>query len=133
MRFTRLSSDAQPSVLIVNPNPDLCLVFTDRLKAKGYEVESVPDGKTCLERIRHHGFDAMLLSEHLPDQDGLSLFNAIRTIQRDLPVIFLTVTGPSPVALQQGAFAVFTLPCEREELYSLLQKGIKGIPTMEKL
>jgi DNA-binding NtrC family response regulator len=132
MPFMRLSSDAQPSALIVHLDPDVCLSLTHRLTAKGYEVESVPDGKTCLERMRHQGVDAMLLSEHLSDHHGLSLLNPIRVMDPTLPVIFVTGAGPSPMALQRGAFAVIALPCEREEPYSLLQKGIKGFPMMEK-
>jgi DNA-binding NtrC family response regulator len=111
-------------VLIVNPDPDMRLSLTDGLTANGYHVESVQDGKTCLQRIQERVFNAVLLSEHLPDQDGLSLLEAIHTSQATLPVILLTVSGPSPSALQRGACAVLLLPYQRGELLHILQKAI---------
>lgn len=119
-----MNAASHPSVLIVNPDPDMCLGLTDGLMANGYHVESVQDGKTCLKRIQDKVFKAVLLSEHLPDQDGLSLLEAIRTTHATLPVIILTVSGPSPSALQRGAFAVLILPYERGELLHILQKAI---------
>lgn len=115
---------SHPSVLIVNSDPDMCWGLTDGLTANGYHVESVQDGKSCLERIQQRVFKAVLLSEYLPDQDGLSLLETIRATHATLPVIFLTVSGPSPSALQQGAFAVLILPYERGELLHILQKAI---------
>src|SRR5215831_1664988 len=123
--FTRLSKDSPPSVLVVDPDPDICSGITDLLTAKGWKVHRVPDGKTCLEQIQHQGFDAILLREYLPDMDGLSLLNVLRIRRRGTPVIFLTGSGPSPMALQRGACAVVTLPYEREELSSLLQSVIR--------
>lgn len=123
--FTRPSNDlSHPSVLIVNSDPDMCLGLTDGLTTNGYHVESAQDGKTCLQRIQERLFNAVLLSEHLPDQDGLSLLEAIHSSQATLPVILLTVSGPSPSALQRGAFAVLLLPYERDELLHILQKAI---------
>lgn len=123
--FTRLSNaPSRPSVLIVNGNPDICSGFTNRLTAKGYDAESVLDGKTCFERIQHKAFSVLLLHDRLPDQDGLSLLTAIRFLQPTLPVIITTAAGPSPVALQRGAFAVLLLPYLADELDDLVQRAI---------
>lgn len=125
LHFTRPSNAlSHPSVLIVNPDPDMCLGLTDGLTTNGYHVESAQDGKTCMQRIQERVFSAVLLSEHLPDQDGLSLLEAIHSSQATLPVILLTVSGPSPSALQRGAFAVLVLPYERDELLHILRKAI---------
>jgi DNA-binding NtrC family response regulator len=84
MRFANPHSlpdtPSQRSVLIVNPSEDICLGLTDRLTARGYHAESVQDGRMCLERIRPRVFSAVLVSAELPDQDGLSLLDTIRTI-----------------------------------------------------
>ena len=49
--FGRLSKDSPPSVMVVDPDPNICSGITDLLTAKGYQVQSVPDGKTCLAQI----------------------------------------------------------------------------------
>jgi len=120
--FTRLSNASpQLPVLIVNSDREIRWAFTERLTAKGYEVESAPDGKTCLERIQHQDFSVVLLSSHLPDQDGISLLTAIRFMHPRLPVIFMTAAGQSPIALERGAFAVLPLPCPADEFYDVVQ------------
>jgi CheY-like chemotaxis protein len=124
MTFVSRTSHPPPSVLIACAHPDICFFFNDCLTTKGYEVETVQDGKTCFERIQQHAFSAVLLNYRLPDLDELFLLTAIRTIQPTLPVIITTAAGPSPVALQRGAFAVLPLPCGLEELYDTVQRAI---------
>jgi two-component system response regulator HydG len=122
MTFVPRTSNPPPSVLVVNGSPDICSVFADCLATKGYETESVLYGASCVERLQRHAFSAVILHDRLPDQDGLSLLTAIRTIHATLPVIVTTVAGPSPGALQQGAYAVFVLPYRCDELYDTLQR-----------
>ena len=124
MTFDPRTSNPPPSVLIVNGSPDICSGFADCLTAKGYKAESVLDGASCVERIQRHAFSALILHDRLPDQDGLYLLSAIRTIHPTLPVIITTVAGRSPVASQQGAYAVLVLPYERDDLYDTLQRAI---------
>ena len=126
MTFVTRSSEAltPPSVLAVNGNPDICEGFAQLLTPKGYEVESVFCGKTCLERIQSRAFSALILHDRLPDQDGLDLLTAIRTIQPRLPVIVTATREPSPDARQQGVFAVLLLPYRREELCDILQRAV---------
>ena len=133
MTFVTRSSDAltPPSILIACADPDLCFFFNHCLTAKGYKVETVPDGKTCFERIQQHAFSAVLLNHRLPNLDIPFLVTAIRTIQPTLPVIVTTVMGPSPVLLQRGAFDVLSLPCLRDELYDTLQRAISPTTTCD--
>jgi DNA-binding NtrC family response regulator len=79
----------------------------------------------CLDRIRQRVFSAVLVSADLPDQEGLSLLDTIRTMHPTLPVIVLSFEGPSPIARQRGAFAVLRLPYEPNELYDILQRAIR--------
>jgi DNA-binding NtrC family response regulator len=65
------------------------------------------------------------VSADLPDQEGLSLLDTIRTMHPTLPVIVLSFEGPSPIARQRGAFAVLRLPYEPNELYEILQRAIR--------
>jgi DNA-binding NtrC family response regulator len=123
--FTRLSNASpQLPLLIVDSDREIRTSFTEKLTAKGYEVENAPDGKTCLERIQYQDFGVVLLRSHLPDQDGISLLTAIRFIHPRIPVIFMTSAGPSPIALERGAFAVLLLPCPADEFYDVVQRAI---------
>ena len=128
MTLVTRSSDAGPPPLIlaVIDNPDVCEGFAQLLTPKGYEVASVRDGRTCLERIQQDAFSALLLHACLPDQYGLDLLTAIRAIQPQCPIIVTTTRESCPDALQQGAFAVLVLPYRREDLVDILQRAISS-------
>jgi CheY-like chemotaxis protein len=53
---------SRPSVLIVNPSEDICLGLAARLTARGYHVETVQDGRMCLDRMEHRHFGAVLVN-----------------------------------------------------------------------
>ena len=116
MTLVTRSSDAGPPPLIlaVIDNPDVCEGFAQLLTPKGYEVASVRDGRTCLERIQQDAFSALLLHA------------AIRAIQPQCPIIVTTTRESCPDALQQGAFAVLVLPYRREDLVDILQRAISS-------
>jgi DNA-binding NtrC family response regulator len=126
MTFVTRSSDSPPpqSVLIACADPDICLSFMHCLTAKGNDVESVSDGKACLERIQQRGFSAVIVNHRLPILDCPLLITEIRKIQPTLPIIFSTVVGALPIRDQQSTVAVLQLPCLRDELYESLQQAI---------
>lgn len=116
-----------PAILTVNGNPDIRESFAQLLTSNGYEVETVSYGETGLERIQHRAFNAVILHDRLPDQDGLILLTTIRSIQPRLPVIVTTAAEAYPVI--DDAFAVLVLPYRREELLDILQRAILATTT----
>ena len=57
-----------------------------------YHVLTAESGAEALELLKNHRVDLFLLDLHMPDMDGLELFEHIREIPwaEELPVIFLT-------------------------------------------
>lgn len=57
-----------------------------------YQVLTAKSGEEALELLKNHRVDLFLLDLHMPEMDGLELFDHIRDIPwaEDLPVIFLT-------------------------------------------
>jgi DNA-binding response OmpR family regulator len=58
-------------VLVVEDDPDIVELIDHYLKAEGFEVESLADGRRALERLRAGGFGLLILDLQLPGLDGL--------------------------------------------------------------
>ena len=57
------------------------------LKAKGYEVETVSNGRDALDRAASRHYDLIILDENMPGISGLETLAEIKQTQPDVPVI----------------------------------------------
>ncbi len=60
------------------------------LQQKGYDVETVTNGRDALEKVRSHAFDLVFLDENMPGLTGLETLQGIKEIQPSLPVVMVT-------------------------------------------
>ncbi|HKE83811.1 MAG TPA: ATP-binding protein [Vicinamibacterales bacterium] len=88
-----ITADREPRarVLVADDNADM-REYLGRILRPSYHVESVPDGKTALDRIRANPPDLILTDVMMPNLDGFGLLSAIRGDEhlRSLPVIMLS-------------------------------------------
>ena len=107
--------------LVVEDDPDIVELIEHYLRAEGFEVEAIGDGRRALERLRTSSFQVVLLDLQLPGMDGLSLCGEIRRDRRTraLPVIMLTARGDESdrvVGLEVGADDYVVKPFSPKEL-----------------
>lgn len=107
--------------LVVEDDPDIVELIEHYLKAEGFEVEGIADGRQALERLRGGGYDVAILDLQLPVLDGLSLCAELRRDKRTraLPVIMLTARGDEAdrvVGLEVGADDYVVKPFSPKEL-----------------
>jgi DNA-binding response OmpR family regulator len=107
--------------LVVEDDPDIVELIEHYLKAEGFEVEGIADGRQALERLRAGGCDVAILDLQLPGLDGLSLCAELRRDERTqaLPVIMLTARGDEAdrvVGLEVGADDYVVKPFSPKEL-----------------
>lgn len=60
------------------------------LKAKGYEVETVNNGRDALDALDRERFSLILLDENMPGLSGLETLTLIHQNHPDIPVIMIT-------------------------------------------
>lgn len=79
-------------ILVVDDEDDVRDVIQLNLDREGYHVTTAPDGKTALEMLGKHRYDAAILDVMMPGMDGLDLCRAIREDKslHNLPVLLLT-------------------------------------------
>ncbi len=107
--------------LVVEDDPDIVELLEHYLRAEGFTVDALGDGKKALDRIRLQRYDLLVLDLQLPGLDGLSLCAEVRRDQRtrDVPVVMLTARGDEAdriVGLEMGADDYVVKPFSPKEL-----------------
>lgn len=87
------SAEALNRVLVVEDDPHLAAGVMENLRAEGYEVAAVSDGRAALEWLRANSCALIVLDVMLPELDGLAVCRALREGGNNTPVLFLTARG----------------------------------------
>lgn len=95
-------SDAPPApcrILYIDDDPGLGRLVQRALQARGYCVELAANGEEGLARARAGGIDLIALDHHMPDRTGLDLLPVLRALPEPPPVIYVTGSEDSRVAV----------------------------------
>jgi len=77
-------------VLVVDDEPDTCLVLKSVLEEDRFLVDSFNDPLLALKNFRASLYDLLLLDIKMPTMNGYELFIRIRNIDSKVKVCFLT-------------------------------------------
>ncbi|MEE3058082.1 MAG: sigma 54-interacting transcriptional regulator [Pseudomonadota bacterium] len=120
-------ASSNPNLLLVDDDKSLLRLLTIRLEGEGYEVTAVEDGQSALRKLQNENYDVVLSDLLMPGFDGLSLFEEIMGLRKDIPVILMTAHGTiadAVAATQRGVFGFLPKPVDHDELRALLQKAL---------
>jgi two-component system, OmpR family, alkaline phosphatase synthesis response regulator PhoP len=122
--------------LVVEDDPDIVELIDHYLRAEGFEVEAVGDGRRALERLRAAAYHVVILDLQLPGLDGLSLCSELRRDKRTsaLPVIMLTARGDEAdrvVGLEVGADDYVVKPFSPKELVARVRALMRRLERHE--
>jgi len=104
-------------LLVVDDNELNRDMLSRRLGARGFQVETSPDGKDALQRIETEVFDLLLLDVMMPEVSGIDVLRKLRErwSESDLPIIMATArdaTEDVVEALSLGANDYVTKPLD---------------------
>ena len=105
-------------ILVVEDERTIAEAVAARLRAEGFEVETVGDGPGAVEAARRGGPDAIVLDVMLPGFDGLEVCRRIQA-ERPVPVLMLTARDDETdllIGLAVGADDYLTKPFSMREL-----------------
>jgi two-component system response regulator CpxR len=111
------------SILIIDDDAELCELVTEYLEDEGFDVDSVHDGVTGVERCLAVGPDLVILDVMLPGLGGFAVLGRIREASR-VPVIMLTARGEEVdriVGLEMGADDYLPKPFNPRELVARIR------------
>ncbi|MFI9358014.1 response regulator [Streptomyces lydicus] len=116
-------------VLVVEDEPPLMRALEINLKARGYDVETAPDGAHALRRAAARPPDVVLLDLGLPDMDGNDVIKELRGWSRaSILVVSARRTSQEKVtALDAGADDYITKPFDMDELLARLRAAARRV------
>lgn len=109
-------------ILIVEDDPNIAKMIAATLAIGGYDSAICANGREAVERAAAEAFDVMLLDVMLPDMDGFTVIQHIRSDR--LPVIFLTAmqdVADKVRGLKLGAEDYIVKPFEAVELLARVE------------
>lgn len=75
------------TILIVDDEANIRLLYEKELRAEGYETLLARDGNEALAKVKQDDIDLVLLDIKMPGMDGLDLLNRIMNINPQMPVV----------------------------------------------
>jgi len=114
-------------VLVVEDEPPIARALAINLRARHYEVDVAPDGRTALDLAATHHPDVVLLDLGLPDLDGTEVIAGLRGWS-DVPIVVLSARATSDdkvEALDAGADDYVTKPFAMDELLARLRAALR--------
>ncbi|KPK63206.1 MAG: chemotaxis protein CheY [Planctomycetes bacterium SM23_32] len=80
-----------PTVLLVEDEDNVRLLYQQELEERGYEVICAADGKAAVELAQRAAPDVVIMDINLPEKmDGIESMSRILSQNKDIPVIINT-------------------------------------------
>jgi PAS domain S-box-containing protein len=112
--------DDDPAVLTALPE-------TLRLWMPGSVVDLCGSARLAIDRIEQMDYDAIISDIRLPDMDGMTLLDSIKTCRPNTPVLLITGYGDQTLATQAlrgGAFDYILKPIDRDYFLGSLGRAL---------
>jgi FixJ family two-component response regulator len=120
-------SESKPTVLVIDDDPDFRASVGRLLRSVGLEVELFANISDFFRSPPRDGPTCLVLDVRLPEQSGLDLQRRLASLNKDLPIIFITGHGDiamSVQAMKGGAIEFLTKPFRDQELLDAIQLGL---------
>ncbi len=121
-------NSATPTLLYIDDDPALARLVERGLTRLGFNVVHAAGGAQGLERLQQGGIDAIALDQYMPGLDGLETLERILAIPNSPPVVFVTASQDSAIAvtaLKAGA-ADYLVKDTQGDFIPLLQVAVNG-------
>jgi DNA-binding response OmpR family regulator len=112
------------TILVVEDEPAMVRGLKDNLEFEHYNVETVSDGETGLQRILDGNYDLIILDVMLPKLSGFDVCKKAREKGIVTPIIMLTAKGEEidkVLGLELGADDYLTKPFGLRELLARIK------------
>lgn len=116
-------------ILYVEDETFLGKIVMESLESRGYEVVMESDGANVSALFNQSNPDVCVLDIMLPNKDGFTIAENIRTINKDVPIIFLTaktMTEDLVKGFTLGGNDYIRKPFSMEELIIRIENAIKA-------
>jgi CheY-like chemotaxis protein len=90
---------AAPTLLYIDDDAALARLVERGLTRLGFVVEHAASGQHGLDRLTQGGVDVIALDQYMPGFDGLETLERILAVPNAPPVVFVTASQDSSIAV----------------------------------
>jgi DNA-binding NtrC family response regulator len=123
-------------ILIVDDEPEHCLLISQALTAAGYQASVTNDGPKAVALSREQRFDLYLLDIRMEPMDGLKVLEEIRNLQPEAQAIILSAFGDVDTAvkcMKLGAYDFLSKPINLDELVITVANALKSVELQQEV
>ncbi|MEA4935840.1 MAG: response regulator transcription factor [Paludibacter sp.] len=123
-------NDEKVKILLCEDDENLGMLLREYLQTRGYDADLQPDGEAGYKAFTRGKYDLCVFDVMMPKKDGFALAAEIRSINGDVPIIFLTAKSMKEDILQGfklGADDYLSKPFSMEELLSRIESILRRV------
>ena len=123
-------TQAVPSILVIDDEPDLRTLYELTLLREGYRVDTAACVAEAREQLKLKRYDVVITDMRLPDGEGMQVLQELRQQQRGERCIVITAYGSAEnavEALRHGAFDYLTKPADPRQFRMVVASAVQGI------
>lgn len=117
----------RPRILVVDDEASIRDLLAKTLALAEYDVDTAPDGRSALERLRLYPYDLLIADLKMPGIDGLAVIREAKRLKTDLPVIIITGYSTESAAIEAvnlGVAGYLTKPFRVPQVLAAAAKAI---------
>lgn len=124
------------TILVVDDSPVMQRLLTLMLERDEHEVIALGNGREAASYLEQATVDLMITDVNMPDVDGLTLLQQLRSDSRhkDLPIVVLTASSQDEIrrmAARRGANGFLTRPTSSWELKEIVNHCLGTLPVSD--
>jgi len=81
-------------ILVVDDSKTMLRIISNTIKRIGYtDIVTAEDGELGLAAYKKDTFDIILTDWNMPNMNGLQFVQAVRKVNKDIPIVMITTEG----------------------------------------
>jgi len=116
-------------ILAVDDEPDMLKLLSMIVREKTqHQIVTTNNPLEAVEIVKQGSIDMVIADLKMPGLDGSELLDAIREVNKDIPVVIITAFATEEAAaetLEKGGFDFIIKPFRKEQILTTIDKAIK--------
>lgn len=124
--MVNINKDA--NILVVDDDRELADLAVEYLTTLGYKATPVYGGKEAFDLFSKGDFQVVITDLVMPDMNGMELLEAVKRIDKQVPVIVITGHGTvesAVEAIKKGAYDYLPKPIRMGEVEVIVKRALE--------
>ncbi|NVL89977.1 MAG: sigma-54-dependent Fis family transcriptional regulator [Desulfobacterales bacterium] len=117
------------SILVIDDEPDMLMLLRMMIEDNtGHEVETTNNPAEGLKLLKDKHYDLVISDLKMPGMDGIELFDELKKVKPDIPVIIITAYGSLEIAddaLKKGVADFITKPFRKDSILFTINRTLE--------